>query len=270
MTSQSKRPRKKQPEALDWRELAGGPALRGLAEVLATPREVARERAAKRIELNASVGDSPAVGETVFPAPASIEKTISEIESNTEGESPTEVKYESTSVGDSIGPSVGISPTGMMGWLTADGHLFEMHRAQRVLALQDSLGLGEERVYQALWQATENNGVYPEEQGSKIFSLGYDRIAHLVRLNEKSVRILLPKLIVKKVLEVVAPENSAAQTGRTYRIFSGERVLERQRAANLLFIVKNGRAIEFVHPLISPTVGMTPSVGVSKRKSGFK
>jgi hypothetical protein len=120
------------------------------------------------------------------------------------------------------------------------------------------MSLGEERVYQTLWHARETDGIFIESKKSKTFSLGYDRIAHLVRLNEKSVRVLLPKLIIKKILEVVAAENSASRIGRTYRIFNYEEILERQRAANLTNVVKNGRAVEFVWPE-GATVGGTPT-----------
>jgi len=82
-----------------------------------------------------------------------------------------------------------------------------------------------------------------------LFTLGYDRIARVVRLNEKSVRLLLPKLISKQVLEILAAEHSASRTGRTYRIFSPDAILRRQQAANLRHIVKNGRAVEFVWPI---------------------
>jgi hypothetical protein len=121
------------------------------------------------------------------------------------------------------------------------------------------MSLGEERVYQTLWHARESDGVYIESKKSKTFSLGYDRIARLVRLNEKSVRVLLPKLIAKKILEVLAAEDSAHRTGRTYRIFNYEEILDRQRAANLTNVVKSGRAVEFVWPA-RPTVGETTTV----------
>jgi len=111
------------------------------------------------------------------------------------------------------------------------------------------MSLGEERVYETLWHAREVDGVVSETKRSKTFSLGYDRIARLVRLNEKSVRMLLPKLIAKRILEVVASENSANRIGRTYRIFSYEEILERQRTAGLSHVVKNGRAVEFVWPV---------------------
>jgi hypothetical protein len=120
------------------------------------------------------------------------------------------------------------------------------------------MSLGEERVYQTLWHGRETDGIFLETKRSKTFSLGYDRIARLVRLNEKSVRVLLPKLISKKILEVLAAENSASRVGRTYRIFNYEEILERQRAANLTNVVKNGRAVEFVWPEAT-AVGETPT-----------
>lgn len=53
MTSQPKPRRKRTLEPLDWRELAEGPALRGLTEILSTPPDIARERASKRAEVEA-------------------------------------------------------------------------------------------------------------------------------------------------------------------------------------------------------------------------
>ena len=75
MASPSKRRPKKRVEPLDWRELADAPALRGLAEVLSTPPEVARERAFKRTQL-----DSDRVAATAL-GPAS--GAISEISATT-------------------------------------------------------------------------------------------------------------------------------------------------------------------------------------------
>jgi len=145
--------------------------------------------------------------------------------------------------------TVGGTPTGAAWWADATGSTYESKRVQRVVLAQHSMSLGEERVYETLWHARENDGVVSEHKRTKTFSLGYDRIARLVRLNEKSVRALLPRLISKKILEVVASEDSANRIGRTYRIFSYEEILERQRNAALTHIVKNGRAVEFVWPV---------------------
>lgn len=392
MTLPSKQRRKKPPEALDWRELARGPALRGLAEVLATPPEIVKERAEQRAaadQISEQLLDTPTVGLTRLvqqeSAPAttslpqeapesaraivsptvgvrtSVVLTPSEVETTTndeallgktterpqrsnglqhvskvltnllpeelprpidviqEGISPTEgdtpsvvltpsavvqptvgatrspspshvVSPSSTAQSDpqqrntssplaTIPPTVGVTPSVHLPgtrWVDADGNHYEAHRVQRIAIAQQSMALGEERVYQALWHAKESDGVFFQDRRTKTFSLGYDRLARLVRLNEKSVRMLLPKLISKKILEVVASENSATRTGRKYRVFSYEEILDRQRAANLLYIVKNGRAVEFVqaqsannHPStveLSPEV-VKPSVGVTSTET---
>ena len=335
MTSPPKPRRKKAPEPLDWRELAAGPALRGLVEVLSTPAGVARERASRRAELEVqadppvdspSVGVSPVEPSVLFPAPPEPPPAVGDTPSapvtTSEGESPTEVRTPTASapssrsafraepslvdvmptevltptedvtpsVGDPASvveipanspaqtqlaahlistprhvmdrPSVVDTPTeGGSWWVDATGARYAGKRVQRVAIAQHSLSLGEERVYQTLWGGHENDGVISENAESKLFSLGYDRIARLVRLNEKSVRVLLPKLIAKKVLDVVAAEHSANRIGRTYRIFSADAILDRQRAANLTNIVKNGRAVEFVWPVGGTPTAREPGAG---------
>ena len=319
MTSRPKSRRKQLNEPLDWRELAAGPALRGLAEVLSTPPEVARERASKRAEIETHATGLPANSETTDegtptaggpptvgdpPIAEGLEVLVG-VTIDSAGLTPTEVRVPTeiappsvgvtASVGDSPGfddlvqhersplvdfpPAVGVSPdesvgysatvgvtpTGQGGswWVGATGARYESKRVHRVVIAQQSMSLGEERVYQTLWHARASDGVSIESEKSKTFSLGYDRIARLVRLNEKSVRVLIPKLIAKKILEVIAAEDSASRQGRTYRIFSDEEILARQRAANLTNVAKNGRAVEFVWPEQS-TMGETPTVGVTR------
>ena len=261
MTSRPKPRRKQPPEPLDWRELAEAPALRGLAEVLSTPAVaqplyIPAVVAPTVVESPSEVGsasevvrppvvdsstavDAPTAGDppTVVVSPPE-EKCDTGIETPPEG-GPTTVVVTLTE-GDP--PTVGDT------WIDATGTHYAPKRVRSVLAAEDSLTLGEERVYQTLWHGRETDGILPESPRSKTFSLGYDRIARLVRLNEKSVRVLMPKLIGKKILEVVKAENSASRIGRTYRIFDGGEILQRQRAANLTHVVKNGRAVEFVWP----------------------
>jgi hypothetical protein len=135
---------------------------------------------------------------------------------------------------------------------------------QRVAVAQQSMSLGEERVYQAIWHARPIDGITLINRRLKTFALGYDKLARLTRLNEKSIRDIIPKLIEKKILEIVRKEDSWSRTGRTYHIYSYEEILERQRAADLCYIVKNGRAVEFVRPMMGepPTVGASPTVPV--------
>jgi hypothetical protein len=275
--------RKKPVEPLDWRELAEGPALRGLAEVLSTPPEVARERASKRAEIDFPALPVASLKSSTVGATPSVVEIPTDIETPSGGLAPSEDRTPTTSQslpptedvftsvvaqpseGDT--PSVGfLTDSRGLSWVDASGARYEGKRVHKVLLAEHSMSMGEERVYQALWRAGESDGVFVESEQSKTFSLGYDRMARLVRLNEKSVRVLIPKLIAKKVLEVVAPEHSALRIGRTYRIFHGDVILERQRAENLIHVVKNGRAVEFVWQEtttvgVSTTAGQTPRAG---------
>lgn len=165
---------------------------------------------------------------------------------------------------------------GVTQWVDAHGATYESRKVLRVQIAQHCMTLGEERFYQSVWHAREADGVRRDGPRSKVFSMGYDRLAKLVRLDEKSVRQLIPKLVAKRVLEVLANEDSSARIGRTYRIFNYDEILERQQAENMLFVIKKGRAVEFVWPVgetpgfrasqlstvgVTPTVGITSSVG---------
>lgn len=410
-----RRSKRAAPEALDWRALASGPALRGLSDVLSTPAAVAHERAARRLALeneenplppqksqtptealSPTVGvlitdeisrvevefpslpvhdpaGEPRIPSAIIPAAAATTQTPTVAVSPTVGVSndlefhppPAEYKKQvpstqtptvavSPTVGDlptvgvltlntpdhpavvtstdsdasaladnnpltptvavspTVGqlPTVGVSPTVGVhntkkpahstvdtsipsvnnalpenppptptvgvnkkqntgtSWVDKDGVPHEAARVQRVNIAQQSMTLGEERFYQALWHARESDGVVREAAHSKIFSMGYDRLSRLVRLDEKSIRQLIPRLIAKKILELLAGENSSTRIGKTYRIFSYEEILERQRAAAMYFVAKRGRAVEFVwneeqKPPQTPTVGESPSVGIS-------
>jgi len=415
MPQAPKKKPKRAPEPLDWKELASGPALRGLSEVLATPAEAAKERAARRLALDASAVDdfpapTPPVDEAVaMTAVSPIVETPTVVDSYTEGIRPTEgvevakvdviglmgggsgvvsgqtetpTDMETPTVGDipgvveirgevcsetptaddtaSVGeiateadsdvtptvgdlvtdtanvsqpieakgveataktpgsptvgdkttalvaPTVGVlserygvvawksegtaigadggeTPTvgysrsaGVSEWIDAQGAIYVSRKVMRVQIAQHCLTLGEERFYQEVWHAREADGVRRDGPRSKVFSMGYDRLAKLVRLDEKSVRQLIPKLVAKRVLEVLAGEDSSARIGRTYRIFSYEEILERQRAENMHFVIKKGRAVVFVWPLSErrqlrvrtataggsiPTEGVRPAVG---------
>lgn len=146
-------------------------------------------------------------------------------------------------------------------WVDGNGGLHEARRVQAVLAAEHSMTMGEERFYQSVWNASDD--VQVESPDSRTFTLGYDRLAKLVRLDEKSVRQLIPKLVFKRILEVMAGENSSARIGRTYRIFAATEILRRQRSAGLQHIVKKGRAVEFVWPSGQhpPSMPVSPTVG---------
>jgi hypothetical protein len=248
--SQAKPRRKKGVEPLDWRELAEAPALRGLNEALSPLREPHQNVPDARLMLvrDAGTADVPLTGDASF----------------TVGAVPT------VGVPPSVGfpPTVGVPPTAggtvavaPAAWLDTNGKVWDPKRIRPVILAQHSMTQGERILYEALWHCRESNGIGK----FKIFSLGYDRIARIASVDEKTVRVSVPKLITKRILDLVAGENSATRTGRTYRIYSYEAILERQRAAGLTTVVRNGKAVEFVWRVegAMPTVGVSPTAGVT-------
>jgi hypothetical protein len=148
-------------------------------------------------------------------------------------------------------------------WVDSSGTLHEAKRIREVQSPEESMTMGEERFYHSVWNSTADLKL--EGPHSRTFTLGYDRLAKLVRLDEKSVRQLIPKLVFKRIIELVAAENSSERVGRTYRIFSPEQILIRQREAGLQHIVKKGRAVEFVWQsghTPAPVLSLPPTVGV--------
>jgi len=188
-----------------------------------------------------SLADGPALrGLTdVLSNPPTVGDTISVGESNTVDET-LSVGITTSVV---VNTSVGI-------WADEEGNTFGPRRVTKVLKANQSMSLGEERVYRALWEASSDDGIVPIDDQTKTFTLGYDRLARLVRLNEKSVRLLIPKMVEKKMLEITAPERSADRMGRTYKIFGESEILRRQREVGLEFVAKRGRAVEFVKALL--------------------
>lgn len=235
MSQPSKPPRKKTaPEPLDWRALAGGAALRGLSEVLASP-----------------VGETPAVAETIQPPPAqlppaSLPPVPPPPLPSPETPAPVPAPAISTQLPRKPAaprpPAEGVTPPVRPAiWVDSNGRTYEAKRVFRIESAMQSLAIGEERVYRLLWDAAA-----PDATGGRALSIGYDRLAKLAGLNEKSIRDLMPKLAAKQAVEVIGAENSASRTGKTYRIFDSGEILRRQRAQDLTHGVKNGRAVEFV------------------------
>lgn len=246
MSQPSKPPRKKTaPEPLDWRALAGGAALRGLSEVLASP-VVETPSVVEQITPVLAPPEPPAPPPPERPTPAPPAPHIPR--------KPAAPRPPAEGVTPPVRPAI---------WVDTHGRTYEAKRIFRIESAMQSLAIGEERVYRLMWDAAT-----PEAPDSRSFSIGYDRLAKLAGLNEKSIRDLMPKLTAKQVIEVIGSENSAARTGKTYRIFGPAEILRRQRAQDLTHGVKNGRAVEFVWvlnetspltDLVTPPEGLPPS-----------
>lgn len=225
------------------------------ATPLPLPAEVLPDLTAPSTEQDTTVGQTP----TVVVTPTVGESICDPNEELRDA--PTNTLDGATA---GLSTTVGETPTVPSAtWFAVNGGRgYEAKRVQRVAVAQQSMSLGEERVYQALWHARPIDGITQVSRRVKAFALGYDKLARLTRLNEKSIRDIIPKLVEKKILEIVRKEDSWSRTGRTYHIYSYEEILDRQRAADLTYVVKNGRAVEFVRATVgeTPTEGETPTV----------
>jgi hypothetical protein len=256
---------KRKLDLISYDELLGSSSMTGLVSFLEIrpnqgqpvappiprPVEVSPESTEPSIEAD-TVGVSPTVAAT---------PTVGESITALDGHLNEPSSNRSDALTEGLSTTVGETPTvpSKLWFAVNGGRGYDAKRVQRVAMAQQSMSLGEERVYQAIWHARPLDGITQLNRRVKAFALGYDKLARLTRLNEKSIRDIIPKLIEKKILEIVRKEDSWSRTGRTYHIYSYEEILERQRAADLMYVVKNGRAVEFVRP----TVGETPTVGES-------
>jgi hypothetical protein len=201
---------------------------------------------------SASAAQWPAVGVSTPEAAGTIIHSRPTLVSPTVGVSPSEgvttppVPYfqPGASQTPTVGPlpSVGISRTA------------GRERVFRATSVQHGHSSGEQNLFQAMWSAPEAR---IESSDARLLTAGYDSLARLANLNEKSVRHAIRALLAKLALEIAAPEKCDLRLGRTYRIFSYRKVLERREAAGLLWVRKT-RGVEFIAaPADSPTVGLS-------------
>jgi hypothetical protein len=112
------------------------------------------------------------------------------------------------------------------------------------------MALGEERFYETIWRCAGSYTFHIIQESKHIhtFRAGVLALSKIARLNIKSIKDLLPKLIEKKILRVIAEGDVRTNLGKTYEIYSYEEILRRQEESGLTFVIKNGRAVEFVQP----------------------
>jgi hypothetical protein len=113
-------------------------------------------------------------------------------------------------------------------------------RIRRAVTVRDGHSLGEQALYQALWEEAA-----PEGDGGRVICMGYDRMAKIANLHWTNVRKNLQALEKKLAIETVEREDSGLQKGKTYRVFSAEDVVRRREAAGMVW-VRRTRGVEFV------------------------
>ncbi len=140
-------------------------------------------------------------------------------------------------------------------WQTEAGEIFTAKRARRIQRAQDALTHAEETVYDALW-GTRTAGTDRE----RLVRIGYDRLAALARVNEKSARLIIPRLIEKGFVEIHAPADPNRRLGTEYRVFSYGAVLDNQRRRGRQWVLRSGNGVFYVRPVASLTAVVAGSV----------
>ncbi len=116
------------------------------------------------------------------------------------------------------------------------------HKIRKCVMAQDGHSLGEEALYQALWNARIARF---ETKESKLITAGWKVMSHLARLTPRNTKNNCQSLIEKLALDLVHGESSAERIGRTYRVHSYKAILERRKAAGLEWVIRT-RGVQFV------------------------
>jgi predicted transcriptional regulator len=132
--------------------------------------------------------------------------------------------------------------------------LFEQTRVRPILGARDALSAVEARVYDLLW------GAVPDPTGLEfqLVHCSLQRIATEARINLKTVRQLIPRLIDKGFIRIERQADVRRNIATLYRVFSESSVLSEQERLQRRHVVRTGKGVFYVHP-VSATVRPRPS-----------
>ncbi len=116
-------------------------------------------------------------------------------------------------------------------------------RIRKARMVEDGHSLAEQAVYNALWNAA--SPLNDLENADRTIRIGYHRLAQITRLSWVSVKANLRSLEKKLAIDVIAHENSAAQEGKGYRVYSRPAILDRRKRAGLEW-VRRTRGVELL------------------------
>jgi len=123
------------------------------------------------------------------------------------------------------------------------GAIFEEGRVRRIQRAQDALSLVEEKVYDLLW-GTKNQ----KRDEFRLVHFSLQRISAEARINIKTVRLMIPRLIEKGFLQVEHEADVRRNIPTLYRVPSYAVVLTDQRQRNRFAVAKTGKGVFYVHP----------------------
>jgi len=132
------------------------------------------------------------------------------------------------------------------------GTFIESSRVRRIYQAQDALSLVEEKVYDLLW-GTKNQ----RKDEFRLVHYSLQRIAAEARINIKTVRELIPRLIEKGFIHIEHEADARRNIPTLYRVSSYTTVLSDQKRRNRLYVAKTGKGVVYVHSL-SAALATTP------------
>jgi hypothetical protein len=110
---------------------------------------------------------------------------------------------------------------------------------------QDGQTHGENAVYDAMFW---HKKAKPQEDGSKLVTVGYDRLARQLRVGKNNVKKHCQRLITKLAMVKIAEPILAERVGTTYRVYNYPQILERRRVAGFTHYVNFKGASLLVDP----------------------
>jgi hypothetical protein len=125
--------------------------------------------------------------------------------------------------------------------LTAGLALKRRFPIRQMRLAQDAHSRAEQAVYQKLWETAK-----PFDDVSRLITIGFGEMGRLVGLSESNARINTRMLIRKLAMEEHAGYDCEHGTGRTYRVFSYQEILNRRKKAGLTRYQRRTLAVVFV------------------------
>jgi hypothetical protein len=110
-------------------------------------------------------------------------------------------------------------------------------KVRKCVLAQDGHSLGEEAIYQLLWRTGKSESLDPND--SRTNRIGAAEISFKVNMAKKNVRQNLSRLFEKLAFEIIENFDTMNSRARLYRVFSYKQILERRRAAGMLYVVRN-------------------------------
>ena len=144
------------------------------------------------------------------------------------------------------------------------GTLIEQSRVRRIYQAQDALSLVEEKVYDLLW-GTKNQ----RKDEFRLVHYSLQRIAAEARINIKTVRELIPRLIEKGFIHIEHEADARRNIPTLYRVSSYATVLSDQKRRDRLYAAKTGKGVVYVHP-VSAALATTNPMDPAPTPMGFE